>query len=443
MFSLGTRNKKVRMMVSIVIPIHNSYLYLHDCIASITKQSYEEIEIICVDDCSDTDTADALDHEAQYDDRIAVIHLKQSVGAAAARNIGLKSANGEYLIFLDSDDYFEADMVELLFYTITANNADIGVCGFDCFDDSSGEVLYTFQPKLVEGVTTDCFGLSQLGEDGLTIYNTAPWNKIFKRRFLEENELLFQSLSSSNDVSFIYRASLKANRIVYCSNKRPLVHYRVNTGTQISGKKNSINLYRAVKYVLDEIGDASELVIRQIIYAYLMLAVYELRECNDDKVNGEFYRYTRELLDNKAKQLRFKDPIANNRLTRFLTLDYESNWFGRGKEFYERIIDNYEKLSEVICAEDNILIWGNGEKSNSLQRVLKEGGFEKVSITDIKNTNVGERTESGYMIVDYSQALDCNRKVIASNHNIYCYLTQKGIRCIDLDVYCEERIENE
>ena len=406
-------------------------------------QTYENIEIICVDDHSDDETARILDKESRQDKRIRIIRLNESVGAGEARNIGMRRANGDYLMFLDSDDLFEPDMIEILHDAISKNNSDISVCAFDCFDGLPGEPLYEFQPKTVKEMTGGCFNLSQLGDDGLTIYNTAPWNKIFRKQYLDENRLYFQSLSSSNDVSFVYRASLKAKSIVYCDNRRPLAHYRVNTRTQISRNRKSMNLYCAVKHVLDEMGnDVSELSLRQLVYAYLMHAVYELRECKDDKINREFYGCTRAWLNDKAKNLRFNDPVADDRLIRFMTLDYESNWFGRGNEFYERIKENYEMLAKVLNTEDNILIWGNGEKSNSLQRVLREHGFGEVCIADIKNSNVGEKTESGYMIEDYSQALECNRKIVASNHSIYCYLTQKGYRCIDLDVYCEDRNDN-
>ena len=430
-------------LISVIVPIHNTVSYLHDCIVSIVKQTYENIEIICVDDHSDDETARALDKESRRDKRIRIIRLDENLGAGEARNTGMRRANGDYLMFLDSDDLYEPEMIEILHDTISKNNADICVCSFDCFDGLTGEPLYEFRPKTVKGMTGGCFKLSQLGEDGLTIYNTAPWNKIFRKQYLDDKKLFFQSLSSSNDVSFVYRASLKANSIVYSDNRRALAHYRVNTGTQISANKKSMNLYRAVKHVLNEMGDeVSELSLRQIVYAYIMLAVYELRECKDDKINREFYDCTQALINDKAKHLRFNDPVADDRLKRFMALDYESNWFGRGNEFYERIKANYEMLADVLNVEDNILIWGNGEKSNSLQRVLRERGFGKVNIADIKNSNVGERTESGYMIVDYLQALKCNRKIVASNRSIYSYLTQKGYRCIDLDDYCEERNDN-
>lgn len=134
---MGSCGKKMNDLISIVIPVHNSLEYLDDCLSSVRNQKYDNLEIICVDDCSDTDTANALDLETESDDRIVVIHLKQNVGAAKARNIGMRESCGDYIMFLDSDDIFKDDMVASLHNDISCCDADICVGGYLSFDSNT------------------------------------------------------------------------------------------------------------------------------------------------------------------------------------------------------------------------------------------------------------------------------------------------------------------
>ncbi|MGI6499315.1 MAG: glycosyltransferase family 2 protein [Anaerostipes sp.] len=116
--------------VSIIIPVYGVEAYLAECLESLINQTYENLEIIVVDDESPDQCPKICDEFAERDKRIIVIHQKNK-GAAGARNTGLKAATGNYICFVDSDDKVKEDYVKVLVDTLKENNADIVVCSFE------------------------------------------------------------------------------------------------------------------------------------------------------------------------------------------------------------------------------------------------------------------------------------------------------------------------
>lgn len=116
------------MKISIIVPVYNVEKYLTKCIDSIINQTYKDLEIILVDDGSTDNSGQICDQYAIKDNRIKVIH-KENGGLSDARNVGIKNSTGEYLSFIDSDDYIDKDMIECLYNAITDTNSDIAVCG--------------------------------------------------------------------------------------------------------------------------------------------------------------------------------------------------------------------------------------------------------------------------------------------------------------------------
>lgn len=115
--------------VTIVVPVYNTEKYLDECIKSIVNQTYENIEVILIDDGSKDNSPKICDKWAQKDSRIQVIH-KMNEGAGIARNTGISNASGEYICFFDSDDYIEPYTIEKSLNALLENNADIVLFGF-------------------------------------------------------------------------------------------------------------------------------------------------------------------------------------------------------------------------------------------------------------------------------------------------------------------------
>ena len=115
--------------ISIIIPVYNVETYIHKCIGSVLAQTYRNIEVILVDDGSPDNSGIICDEYAKKDKRVIVIHKKNG-GLSDARNAGIDAATGDYIVFVDSDDYIAPDMIEKLYETQKRNNADITVCGY-------------------------------------------------------------------------------------------------------------------------------------------------------------------------------------------------------------------------------------------------------------------------------------------------------------------------
>ena len=122
--------------ISIVVPIYNVEKYVKKCIESLIKQTYKNIEIILVDDGSTDSSAEIIDEYANKDSRIIAIHQKNK-GVSSARNTGLKAARGEYIGFVDPDDYVDCQMYEVMVNKLQASLADLVVCGYSKIWESS------------------------------------------------------------------------------------------------------------------------------------------------------------------------------------------------------------------------------------------------------------------------------------------------------------------
>ena len=119
--------------ISVIIPVYNVEKYLSDCVESVLRQTYTDLEIILVDDGSKDASGRICDDYAKQDLRVRVIH-KQNGGLSSARNAGIESANGQYLYFLDSDDWIAENAIELLYEAIKNTQSDLALCNMQYTD---------------------------------------------------------------------------------------------------------------------------------------------------------------------------------------------------------------------------------------------------------------------------------------------------------------------
>lgn len=212
-------------LISIIVPIYNTQKYLAQCIDSILYQTYEKIEILCINDGSTDDSISILLDYAARDGRIKLIS-HENVGASRARNEMMGIASGEYIMFLDSDDYLEPNAVERALKCIESSGADIAVFDAQDFDDLTGNKIdhsyLRFKP------TEKCREICAVThpEAIFSFTSTVCWNKIYRRSFLMENELIFLDYSNHEDVYFSLAALLKASSVALLDEK--LVFYRRN-----------------------------------------------------------------------------------------------------------------------------------------------------------------------------------------------------------------------
>ncbi len=242
--------------VSVIVPVYNQEKYIERCIDSILAQSLQEIEVILVDDGSTDATADILSHYEQKDERITVLH-QQNQYAGVARNHGLQIAKGEYVIFWDSDDYFAVDALEVLYYEIQRWDADICVgdaVKMDLHRGSEEEKVFLHWDRIPEKRPFNIHDIPQY------IFNFAknyPWNRLYKRSFLVENNLQFSKLKQSNDVFFVMKAFVLADKITVTD--KIIVYYQFRNAGSLSGnawkkKENALKAHLEVKDFLVNSG---------------------------------------------------------------------------------------------------------------------------------------------------------------------------------------------
>lgn len=196
------------MLVSVIIPVYNSESYLHRCVDSLLTQSYTDFELILVDDGSRDSSSDICDEYARKDGRVKVFH-KENAGVSSARNLGLDNATGEFVVFVDSDDWVDIHFLEYLYTAVHKEKFDIAVC----------EIINYYGHKIK-------ISNNSLIEKGKCAYIkhqiiagfTSVCNMMFNREFIEANRLRFEKVRYSEDFIFSIKAICLSKRITYVAN---------------------------------------------------------------------------------------------------------------------------------------------------------------------------------------------------------------------------------
>lgn len=255
------------MKVSIVVPIYNVEKYLRECIDSILKQDILDYEIILVDDGSPDNCPAICDEYAARDDRIKVVH-KQNGGLSSARNAGIRESSGDYLIFMDSDDFWNDKVSVADMFTIVENNKQVEMFLFSSLDYIEGKGYFKrkehfnlkdFQTDTVEDY---CKSLQRNGN-----FEVAAYTKIFRTDFIKNNELFFKEGIVSEDSEWMLRVlrHLKTVKVIDSS----LYIYRQREGsiTKSIGKKNIYDLLGIVEDNL-QIFSSSSSQLKEYILDY-------------------------------------------------------------------------------------------------------------------------------------------------------------------------------
>lgn len=167
-------------LISVIVPVYNVEKYLERCINSIINQSYTNLEILLINDGSKDSSSDICDKYAARDPRIRVFHQANS-GAALSRNIGLEHATGDYLSFVDSDDYLADDFYKELYNLMISTGSDLVQCGYYEVDEQ-GNKLQNEQPKVFDLESTGYDCLMNLYKSEFRPSNILFWNKLYKRQ---------------------------------------------------------------------------------------------------------------------------------------------------------------------------------------------------------------------------------------------------------------------
>ncbi len=260
-------------MISIIVPIYNVEKYLPQCLDSLISQTYRDIEIILVDDGSPDKCPEICDDYARSDNRVIVIHQKNE-GESAARNAGVIAAKGEYIGFVDPDDWVAHDMFEKMLDAMIENQTDLAIVGYHyCHDDGSIDESRPYQRRSPE-ILSQKEIMRRCSDIPPTIRHVV-WNKLFRKKLLQG--LSFQeSLRASMDVKLLTEYLLKTQKAVFLH--KPYYFNRVRVGSATHGGlsiRSLADTFEAHKYMYDTIVKAYP-DLKQYSQAFL-LDVYLLK----------------------------------------------------------------------------------------------------------------------------------------------------------------------
>ncbi len=228
--------------VSIIIPVYNTEQYIEKCILSALNQTYRNAEIICVNDCSTDNSLDIIEKYARADKRIKIINLKQNKGVSYARNTGINSATGDYIIFIDSDDWIDTDMLSVGLNKIESDGSDILCFGFNIHDN--GAILQINVNPELENITS-------LEPKDVKNYLDLSTSKIYRTDFIKNNKIKFPNGIVVSEDGIFNLMCLYKNAKFSLINRNDY-NILIRTGSATNANINSVkNEIKSDKYVLN------------------------------------------------------------------------------------------------------------------------------------------------------------------------------------------------
>lgn len=332
--------------ISVIIPMYKCSDFIDDLLDSVCNQSLGDTEIICVLDGADEDILKTIEKRSETDSRIICIEQMHS-GAGTARNTGLDIARGDYLLFLDADDLFEIHMFETMYDAAVKWDADTVVCSYTETNewDKSTHTNKGFDHDLMpENRVLNPSVIPMF----LTSFIGAPWNKLFRRKMIEKNDLRFSNTRIMNDEFFVTAAMVCTKRLVTIHRDLLTVRRHIS--------KDSISTNRAA-YTQDCVAVMNQ------IYRWLM---------DRDKWQHHsqgYYKKFKRALEYQSRydyNEEFIDAVAR-------TLSIENPWKNIPNAEVKRLLD-----------------MDNTQAKNSLRRLEKE----KSSVQDVNFSGLEKRIES-------------------------------------------------
>lgn len=262
-------NQSTTPTISVIVPVYNAEKYLHRCIDSILAQTYTDFELLLIDDGSKDQSGEICDEYAQKDTRVHVFH-QENGGVSSARNLGLDNAKGEWITFVDSDDWVVCFFLEELF---KGSDTDLSICGFKI---QGSDEIWQCQPK---DCSLDKQGIINLFESvEYRSYYSTPWCKLYRRKIIDQNGIRFNEMLKNGEDSlfvmqyFAYTKSIKQN-----SNQ--LYFYSRDTAGASTKTKEKAQQFI---YLVEEICKAATVVALELgidskkqLYGYFDWAYFE------------------------------------------------------------------------------------------------------------------------------------------------------------------------
>lgn len=295
-FSSGLGRQVSNPKVSIVIPVYNVERFLKQCLDSVLAQTFTDYEVVCVNDGSTDSSPGILRRYAKKDNRILVID-QENGGLSAARNTGMSYARGEYIAFLDSDDYLDSQMLEKTVAKAEESHADIVIFDYWLYFDSTGELGTYRDQDIYARLSGRLFTLEEQPEMAQFI---GVWDRLFRRSFLESHGFQYPVGRIYEDVTFCVETELAAKRIALLADH--LYYYRRDvvgsiTGNEAGNRKHKEDFLFVQRYAQDCLKQAhvSDEVWRYYAQYFMEYALMHQRQTRPRSFYNEFFKVVRSM----------------------------------------------------------------------------------------------------------------------------------------------------
>ena len=253
--------------ISIIVPIYNVEKYLSSALDSVVNQTYKNLEVLLIDDGSTDNSSEIAEKYVKKDSRFILLHQKNQ-GLSGARNTGLEKASGKYIMFLDSDDFFDPNACESLYKCIEKTNADYAIGNYT----NTGEDGTKWKEPVFDKNKFKSFRLSIKDyENSFFIMNSGVWNKIFRKSFLDKLGVRFVEKLPAEDAIFTTYCFIHSERVFYTPDN--VYNYRLRNSDSIStncSRNYFLGINKAYRIIYDNFRTSNNLEYYRYYYAKSM-----------------------------------------------------------------------------------------------------------------------------------------------------------------------------
>lgn len=415
--------------ISVVMPVHNAGAFLAEALDSLLGQTYQNYEIICVNDASeDVYTNDLLRKYEKKDPRISVIWQKENVGAGEARNIGFAKAGGSYVIFLDADDIFNSNMLEQMYRKIREEDGDVCLCGYKEFYMEQTEKIFLSEKRPeIYNKKEDFF---------LTAMNN-PWTKLCRTDYLKKHNIRFPSsllLPPCEDIIYSGMVYTKSTKQCVCDGF--FVEYR-RSGIQLTASWDYSRYFRSMNLLLGMLEDAwAE---RQLLVAVMVNGLGFIEKENDGLKKAQYYENIKKMiLENE--NITYEAKIFNYYYDYIMYHEYDEEWCGQALSYSIQLEAYRADILDRLKDCRRILLWGNGKRGEAFQEFCVENRLHLIGVADSSNENTEGTTPYGTPVINVENTEGKWDMIVACNDKVYEFLQRKGnAPLMNLQDYCPLR----
>ena len=441
--ALGKKSK-TNPTISVIVPVYNVEKYLRKCLESIINQTLKELEIICVNDGSTDNSLAILKEYAQKDKRIKIIN-KMNEGLGAARKTGLDHAKGDFIAFIDSDDWIKVDAYEKIYNNAISNDSDVVISNLIRYNENKKSYTYwegnDLTPYFEENVNFNSFYFDYTKiKPYLLNRSFSACIKLYKIDLLRGyNDFYFPKHTAFEDIPFHLQVLLRARRISFCKDK--LYIYRVSNTNSISNSSRKsikvLDIFKVVDKVENILIETKKMdELKNEFFSFKVFQLIQWFTKCDNTIKTRFF----ELMKESFSKINFIQELNSKEIKYLRNYQNVMNSFSY-KEFVLREENDKLKMKIQKLEERVILPEFNNPKNS--ENILKEETNQNLLNNNIIKKNISQRVAVYQKLISkvYPLYIIFNRKNKGMKNvliNIKGYQSIKNNKLIDISYYLKE-----